>query len=204
MLSLSSRLCCTSSVNSVFGCLPFETPELVDLRDGSRRSALVRPDKEFFSFVQLIESIYLENLSVKMMLSYYEGDLLPSIAAAIKSEKQVIRRFESLLDDDERLQARSALLLDYVVVKFGRMRGNWFVKAMAGQAVMSFREVQEMSTRKNVAAKTAALVAANEAARQAKAKAAVVEAKPEDESQSNDMYKDAFENLAEFVDDDSD
>lgn len=109
----------------------------------------------------------MENLTIEMMLSHYEGDLLTEIARAIKSNPSVASQFRSLGTGALLADNLQNEMLEYVLRKFARMRGNWFMKALKGQATVQHKAVAQMSTRKNVAAVSAAASAASAARKQA-------------------------------------
>lgn len=127
----------------------------------------MRPSKEFFQFILRIETIYIQNLTIDMMLSHYEGDLLQEIARSIETDSSVMSQFRMMAAGMDLPDNLLDEILTYVLTKFARMRGNWFMKALSGQASVSHKAVAQMATRKNVAAVSAAASAASAARRKA-------------------------------------
>jgi len=55
--------------------------DLVELR---QKKCLFFPDKQYFAFIRLVESIYVHNLTISLMMAYVDGDLIQAIDAKIK------------------------------------------------------------------------------------------------------------------------
>eukprot|EP00984_Skeletonema_dohrnii_P013631 scaffold5653_cov95-Skeletonema_dohrnii-CCMP3373.AAC.6 len=102
---------------------------MVQLR---QKKKLIYVTKDYFEFICLIESIYVKNLSMKMMMAYNSGDLVKVIDGAIMKSETVLKRFFALFedeeDDDEISEARDTLR--FILDRYIRMRGCWFVKAL--------------------------------------------------------------------------
>lgn len=116
---------------------------------------LKRPSRAFFDFICHLEAIYMQNLTVAMMLAFSGGDLLSQIAGAISRNNEVRDDFKALIPPlKEGTTAMTAgelcRMLGYVLKKYKRMRGRWFVKAVAGQTCKG--AVAKMPTRAKVAA----------------------------------------------------
>ena len=47
------------------------------------------PDKQYFDFIRLIESIYVHNLTISLMMLYVDGDLIQAVDAKIKRRDEV-------------------------------------------------------------------------------------------------------------------
>ena len=61
-----------------------------------KHRALVFCTREYFDFVCLVESIFLANLMLKMMLAYNDGDIVARIKTSILSHNEMIDRFSCL------------------------------------------------------------------------------------------------------------
>ena len=101
--------------------LPFQ---LVELR---QKKKLFYASKRYFQFICLVESIYVKNLTLRMMMAYVDGDLVKVINDTIKSSEITRSKFFALfregVDESDRLEVMS-----YVLERYLHMRGCWFVK----------------------------------------------------------------------------
>jgi hypothetical protein len=132
-----------------------ETQELpTSVIDRKEIKHLYRPSKSFYEFIAHIETIFVQNLTVEMMMAYSAGNLLESIREAIVGNELMRTKFFELSGgDDDFGESISSELMDYVLIKFKHMRGRWFVKLMNGQVGGTYDAVDKASTRSGVAAK---------------------------------------------------
>jgi hypothetical protein len=88
----------------------------------------------------LVESIYLDNLTLKMMLSYNKGNIFTVIKRSILLHEATMDSFSRLSgskkDDDKKL------LLMYIIERYGQMQGIFFVKHLKGN---SGNQVQKLA-----------------------------------------------------------
>ena len=70
--------------------LPFQ---LVELR---QKKKLFYASKSYFQFICLVESIYVKNLTLRMMMAYVNGDLVKVINDTIKSSEITRSKFFAL------------------------------------------------------------------------------------------------------------
>jgi hypothetical protein len=133
---------------------------------------LRRPSRAFYDFLTRIEAIYMENLTIDMMLSHSDGGLLSAIAAAIIDNEGVRSNFLELVSESTDPRVYHSLLA-YVLNKYKRMRGRWFQKAIMGQTCKGSDAVSKMPTRLNVAAKSEAATAVSRATAKSEATTAV-------------------------------
>mmetsp|Transcript_12557 Transcript_12557/g.18937 ORF Transcript_12557/g.18937 Transcript_12557/m.18937 type:complete len:219 (+) Transcript_12557:1-657(+) len=109
--------------------LPFH---IVELR---QKRSLIFCSKEYYSFICVIESTYVQNLTLKMMLAYTDGDLVNAIHKALYASEKIRSMFFALnrasedvddINDDERESQLE--ILKFILDRYVRMRGCWFVK----------------------------------------------------------------------------
>jgi hypothetical protein len=115
-------------------------------------SKLVYSDSPFFELIKLIESIYVANLSMEMMLAYDDGSLIEHIHHAIYMNKFVREKFFLLLHDEFNDKI-SLSIFSFILVRFKRMRGRWFVKSLRADHG-KLKGVDNLSTRTSVIAKS--------------------------------------------------
>ena len=134
-----------------------------DVIDRKEMNELRRPSRAFYDFLTRIEAIYMENLTIDMMLSYSAGGLLSAIAEAIIENQGVRSNFLELVSESTDPRVFRSLLA-YVLKKYERMRGRWFQKAIStGQPCKGADAVAKIPTRLNVAAKSEAATAISRA-----------------------------------------
>eukprot|EP00984_Skeletonema_dohrnii_P003909 scaffold1342_cov115-Skeletonema_dohrnii-CCMP3373.AAC.3 len=122
---------------------------IVKLRE---KKNLFYVSKKYFDFICLIESVYVKNLSMKMMMAYCSGDLVKVIHGAIMRSDTVRQRFFALFkdtrpagnqreeqneleeegdpDENEDRNTDRLEILGFILARYIRMRGCWFVKAL--------------------------------------------------------------------------
>lgn len=59
-----------------------------------KRNVAMYCTQQYFEFICFIESVYLVNLSLKMMLAYNDGDIIAVIKRSILVEKSAMERFD--------------------------------------------------------------------------------------------------------------
>lgn len=114
-------------------------------------SSFARCSRAYFDFMQVVESTFLHNLNLKMMVAYDRGDLIIEIGDALLASNEIRAKFDELVeeagieDDDLRKE-----IFEYVINLFTGMRGRWFIKTVRGQeSVQSI--FSKAATRKKVA-----------------------------------------------------
>ena len=114
--------------------------ELVELR---QKKCLMFPDKPYFDFIKLVESIYVHNLTVGMMMAFVDGDLMKAIDAKIKSCDKVWTTFGSLFSTQSLAsEIDKRKILHYILERYIKMRGRWFVKHVRTSQNKSIGEVK--------------------------------------------------------------
>ena len=97
-----------------------------------KRRASVYCTREYFDFICVIESIYLANLTLKIMLAYNDGDIVAKIKLGILSHNDMRDRFSCLLGSDNKDDNQQ--LLVYITERYANMRGTYFVKHLKGNS----------------------------------------------------------------------
>ncbi|KAL9181669.1 hypothetical protein ACHAXT_012012 [Thalassiosira profunda] len=94
-----------------------------------KRMAKMYPTQQYFDFIKLVESTYLANLNLEMMMAYVEGNLIHLIKTKILASDVVVDQFAKLCNEDgERDADEMQLLLSYIMDRYANMRGTYFVK----------------------------------------------------------------------------
>jgi hypothetical protein len=88
--------------------------------------------REYFDFICRIESIFLANLTLKMMLAYSDGDIVTRIKMSILSHNEMRESISFLSGSDSK--ADNQLLLTYIVERYANMRGTYFVRHLKGNS----------------------------------------------------------------------
>ncbi len=93
---------------------------------------LVYCSREYFDFVCFVESIYLVNLTLKMMMAYNDGDIISKIKFGILSHNDLRDRFSCLLGSN--IEDNNRLLLACIMERYANMWGTYFVKHLKGNS----------------------------------------------------------------------
>jgi hypothetical protein len=118
------------------------------LVERQKRRALVYCKCNYFDFICLVESVYLANLTLKMMLAYNDGNIVNRIKTSILLHKETMDSFSGLSsskNDDE-----NKLLLMYIIERYSNMQGPYFVKHLkenSGKHVQKLADCQATRTK---------------------------------------------------------
>jgi hypothetical protein len=104
----------------------------------------------YFDFICHIESIFLANLTLKMMLAYSDGDIVTRIKMSILSHNEIRESISFLLGSDNK--AENQLLLTYIVERYANMRGTYFVRHLKGN---SGNQIQKLADSQAIRTKVA-------------------------------------------------
>jgi hypothetical protein len=102
------------------------------LGERRKKRASVYCSREHFDFILIVESVFLANLSLKMMLAYNDGDIVARIKTSIVLHEATMDVFFCLArseDDDD-----NELLLAYIIERYTNMRGTYFVRHLKGNS----------------------------------------------------------------------
>ncbi len=125
-------------------CFTFAASQTIDERAAKRmnlptslmerrkRRASVFCTPNYFDFLCCIESIFLANLMLKMMLAYSNGDIVTRIKMSILSHNEMRERISFLSGSDNK--ADNQHLLTYIVERYANMRGTYFVRLLKGNS----------------------------------------------------------------------
>ena len=97
-----------------------------------RWRASVYCSREYFDVVCFVDSTYLANLMLKMMMAYNDGDIISKIKFGILSHDDSRDRFSCLSGSDN--EDDNCLLLAYIMERYANMRGTYFVKHLKGNS----------------------------------------------------------------------
>ena len=115
-----------------------------------KRRASVYCTREYFDFLCRIESIFLANLTLKMMLAYSDGDIVTRIKTSILSHNEMRGKISFLSGSDN--YSENQLLLTYIVERYANMRGTYFVRHLKGNCGNLIQKLADMqATRTKVA-----------------------------------------------------
>ena len=102
--------------------------------------------KAYFDFIMFIESVYIKNLTLKMMMAHSDGDLVKAINDAILSSDTVREKFWSIFQCDESVtEDDKKSILEYIAERYVHMRGCWFVKFIKNNRNKSLGETKAMA-----------------------------------------------------------
>ncbi len=79
-----------------------------------------------------IESTYLANLTLKMMMTYNDGDIISKIKLGLLLHDDSRYRFSCLSGSDN--EDNNCLLLMYIMERYANMWGTYFVKHLKGNS----------------------------------------------------------------------
>ena len=156
-----------------------------------KRRASVYCSRKYFGFICLIESIFLANLTLKMMLAYNDGNIVAKIKESILSHDGMRDQFSSLAGSDNDVD--NQLILSYIIERYANMRGAYFVRHLKGN---SGNQIQKLADSQATRTKVVhAVIYAKK-----------VESQDDDEFISNDtpecqaLWETATDNVLELAD----
>ena len=85
----------------------------ISLVERRKRRASVYCSREYFGFICLIESIFLANLTLKMMLAYNDGNIVAKIKESILSHDGMRDQFSSLAGSDNDVDKSTHLVVHH-------------------------------------------------------------------------------------------
>ena len=97
-----------------------------------KRRVSVYCSRMYFDFVCFVESTYLANLTLKMMMAYNDGDIISKIKFGILSHDDSRDRFSCLSGSDN--EDDNCLLLAHIMERYANMRGTYFMKHLKGNS----------------------------------------------------------------------
>jgi hypothetical protein len=119
---------------------------------------------DYFNFICFVESVYLDNLTLEMLMGHPEGNIIQVIKSSILGSDLALQKFDRLCIDDEHQYSaeEKRLLLQYVMDRYANMRGTYFVKFLSGTRGASTTETQvaSLATRTKVLSTVASSKAA--------------------------------------------
>ena len=124
-------------------CLP------TTLTERRQLSKLLYSDELFFKFIQFIESIYVDNLTLEMMIAFDDDSLIEQINEGIRCDTDVDGVFLELCSPQNSDEVND-FIYDFILLRYKRMRGRWFVKSMQAEQGRKYKEVEDLPTRTRV------------------------------------------------------
>lgn len=102
---------------------------VVDRR--KRRRAKVYCTRQYFDFICFVETVFLSNLTLKMMRAHADGKIVDKIMQSILSSESAVEKFSALCDnqhcssltEDDQKQ-----IMKYMLERYSHMRGRYFVR----------------------------------------------------------------------------
>jgi hypothetical protein len=121
-----------AAAQTIDGCAAKSMDLSTSLVERRKWRASVYCSCKYFDFVCFIESTYLANLTLKMMIAYNDGDIISKIKLGILSHDDSRYRFSCLSGSDNKDD--NHLLLVYIMERYANMRGTYFVKHLKGDS----------------------------------------------------------------------
>ena len=151
-----------------------------------RKNAQVYSSKDYFEFIFFVETVYLANLTLKMMRAYADGDIVIQIKRSLLSNSVAIEKFDALCNNDscESFSQEDRLkIMSYLMERYANMRGTFFVKHLKnnGNGNLVNKLAENQATRTKVAN-------------------AVISAKAVADAKEQQLWEGAINNAFEYAD----
>ena len=141
-----------AAVHTIDGCAAKCMDLPTSLVERRKRRASIYCSREYFDFVCFVESTYLANLTLKMMMAYNDGDTISKIKFGILSHDELRDGFSCVSGSDN--EDDNCLLLAYIMERYANMRGSYFVKHLKGNSGDQLKKLAScQATRTKVAQK---------------------------------------------------
>ena len=92
-----------------------------------------------------VESIYVDNLTLEMMVGHPEGNIIQVIKTHLLKSGEVMLKFDGLCGEGYYSSEEKQLVIKYVMDRYANMRGTYFVKYMSGSQCASATDAQVAS-----------------------------------------------------------
>jgi len=102
---------------------------------------------EYFKFICFVESVYLDNLTLEMLVGHPEGNIIQVIKSFVLGSDIALKQINDLCSDDENSCSieDNMLILKYIMDRYANMRGTYFVKFLSGTRKVSATDTQVAS-----------------------------------------------------------
>ncbi len=117
---------------------------LTSLVERRKQGALVFCTRNYFDFLCCIESIFLVNLTLKMVLAHSDGDIVTRIKMSILLHNEMRERISFLLGSDNK--ADNQHLLTYIIERYANMWGTYFVRHLKGNSGNLIQKLADSQT----------------------------------------------------------
>ncbi len=121
-----------AAAHTIDGCTAKSMDLPTSLVERRKRRASVYCSRKYFDFVCFVESTFLANLTLKMMIAHNDGDIISKIKFGILLHNDSRARFSCLSGSDN--VDDNHLLLAYIMERYANMRGAYFVKHLKGNS----------------------------------------------------------------------
>ena len=88
---------------------------------------------EYFKFICFVESVYLDKLTLEILVGHHEGNIIQIIKSFILGSDIVLKKINGLYSNDENvyLTKETVLILKYIMDRYANIRGTYFVKLLS-------------------------------------------------------------------------
>ena len=107
--------------------------------------ALLFSSAEYFDFICFVESVFVDNLTLEMMVGHPEGNIIQFVKSYLLKSDEVMLKFDGLCGDGCYSSEEKQLVIKYVMDRYANMRGTYFVKYMSGSQGASATDAQVAS-----------------------------------------------------------
>jgi hypothetical protein len=112
------------------------------LVDRRKRKSSVYCLHAYFEFICFVESVFLANLLLKMMLAYIGGDIMSQIKISILGNERAMERFTEMSGINfDTCQCQQ--LMAYILERYANMRGTFFVRHLKGNSGDQIKKLAE-------------------------------------------------------------
>ena len=140
------------AAQTIDGCAAKSMDLPMSLVERRKRRALVYCSCKYFDFECFVESTYLANLTLIIMMAYNDGDIISKIKLGILSHDDSRDRFSCLSGSDNEDDNR--LLLAYIMERYANMQGTYFVKHLKGNSGDQLKKLASCQATRTKVART--------------------------------------------------
>lgn len=153
-------------------------------------------NQQYYEFISFVESTYLANFNLEMMMAYVDGDLIHEIKMKMIESDVALAKFSSLCNKDESLNTEEMQqIMKYIMERYANMRGTYFVKHLKGNGNSSVEKlVDNQATRTRVMNAAACSKAVHEAKKEGDTNTMPSN---DTEEELRQLWKDAAQNVFE-------
>lgn len=123
------------------------------LVDRRKRGNQIYCTREYYDFICMVESVYLANLTLKMMLAYDDGNIIARIKSSLLTNTLVRERFATLFafSGGAVVEKEQTQIMEYILERYANMRGNFFARHLkCNSGDLLAKHVDNQATRTKV------------------------------------------------------